>query len=561
MVDAGGRGGRRKNFLDSAPASVVLVPIGTVNDPTSPSSSSKDALSALRERLAAETAARAAAEAAVVELRSKLERAVAERDALKSRLDELLRNLHRKKADKIDPEEIERAFAAEFGDEGAGPAPEGAPKVPDDEETAATKRERRNAPKRRPPPSHLERVDEDLRPEPRECCGEPMKDAGVEYSEKLDYVPSHFRRRRIVKHKLACAMRDHVVIRPGPPPDHPLERCGATVELLAKVATEKYDRHIPLNRQCEEAERLGVPLAKSTLCGWLAELAFVLSPIEREIRRQVAAGFHVNFDDTGVVVLDPTEKGGSRKGAIWTYVGREAAAYDYSDARTSDAPARVLKDFKGFAQCDAATQHDALFAPGSGRIEVGCLAHARRYFVKAAPTNGAVAKVALAFFLRLYRVEAEAKNATPGERREIRRRRSSPLWRKFLVWARKRAAETLPKGPLGKAFGYLLRHRRALRMYVKDGRLPPDNNAAERALRTVAVGRKNWEFAGSVDGARRAALYYTLMYSCRLAGVDPYVWLVDVLKRISEHPQSAVAALTPAAWKAARESAAAAANA
>lgn len=531
-----------------------------MNDAPTPPSSAADELAALRARLAAETAARAAAEAVVGELRARLRRVEDERDALRSRLDELLRNLHRRKADQIDPDEIERAFAAEFGGEGGAEPPPGGPPAPDDEETAATKRERRTAPRRRPPPPELERVVEELRPPPRECCGAPMKDGGVEVAERLDYVPARFRVRRTVKHRLVCAVRDHVVLRPGPPPDRPLERCGATVELLAKVATEKFDRHLPLNRQCEEAARLGVPLAKSTLCGWLADLAFVLGPVERELRRQVAAGFHVHFDDTGVVVLDPTAPGGSRKGAIWTYVGREAAVYDYTDARTADGPARMLKDFRGFAQCDAATQHDALFAPGSGRTEVGCLAHARRYFVKAAPTDGAVAKVALAFFVRLYRIEAEARDAPPAARRALRRRRASPLWRKFLVWARKRAAETLPKSPLGKAFGYLLRHRRALRTYVKDGRLPPDNNAAERALRTVAVGRKNWEFAGSADGARRAALFYTLLYSCRLAGVDPYAWLVDVLQRISEHPQSDVAALTPSGWKAARAQQTAAAH-
>lgn len=179
-------------------------------------------------------------------------------------------------------------------------------------------------------------------------------------------------------------MRGHVVRRPGSPSDRPLERCGATVELLAKVATEKFDRHLPFNRPCEEAARLGVPLAKSTLGGWLADSAFALGLVEWKLRRRVAAGFHVRFEDAGVVVLAPWVPSGSRKGATWTYVGREAAVNDDTDAGPAGGPARILQDFRGFAQCDAATQHDAPFAPfapGSGQTEVGGLALARLYVV------------------------------------------------------------------------------------------------------------------------------------------------------------------------------------
>ncbi|HYC78815.1 MAG TPA: IS66 family transposase, partial [Planctomycetota bacterium] len=412
----------------------------------------------------------------------------------------MLRELHRPKAEKVDPEEIERAFVAEFGPEDPDPVA-AAPDAPDDEETPATKRERRKHPGRRKLPEHLERTTVEERPPAQGCCGEPMKDAGVEVFDQLDYVKAHFRVRRVLRRKLACAVRDHRVIRPGPPPDHPLERCGATVALLAKVVVEKYDRHVPLNRQCEEAARQDVPLSKATLCGWLSELAFVLAPIDREMRRRVAAGDRVNFDDTGIVVLDPSAPGGSRTAHVWAYLGGEGdAVFDYTPARSGAGPRAVLAGFREYAQCDAAGQHDGLFGEASGRREVGCMAHARRYFVKAAPTDGPIAAVALAFFRRLYAIEREAKDATPDARRALRRRRSAPLLRKFFAWAREKAKSALPKSPLGKAFGYLLRNQVALATYVKDGRLTIDNNAAERALRTVAVGRNNWQFAGGDEG-------------------------------------------------------------
>jgi transposase len=233
----------------------------------------------LRARLAAADGAQAHAEARaaraeqeVVQLKSALAASEVARLELQQRLDALLRGLYRPKAEKIDPEELERAFVAEFGaDDPATDAAAAAQaaEAADDEETPATKRERRKHPGRRKLPEHLERVVVDERPPAEECCGKPMRDAGVEVVEQLDFVKAHYRVRRNVRHKLACAVRDHRVVRPGPPHDHPLERCGATVALLAKVVVEKYDRHVPLNRQAEEAARQDVPLSKATQCGWL----------------------------------------------------------------------------------------------------------------------------------------------------------------------------------------------------------------------------------------------------------------------------------------------------
>jgi transposase len=538
-----------------------------------PPADPSDELAALRARLLAAERRAADAEGRAADAEARAQAAAAEsarlttalgaeqaaRAALQTRLDGLLRNLHRPKAEKVDPEELERAFVAAFGPDEPEPPVKGAEPARDDEETPATKRERRKHPGRKPLPPELERVVEERRPPPQTCCDAPMTDAGVEYAERLDLVREHYRVRRIATHKLACRTCGRNVVRPGPAADHPLEKCGATVELLAHVVASKYDRHVPLHRLAAEAARLGVPLAKSTLCGWVADVAFVLAPIVRELRREVLAGDVVNFDDTGVLVLDPTTPHGSRKGYLWIYRGPESAFFEYTPARVGAGPAAALAPFRGYAQCDAASQHDGLFVDGSGRTEVGCMAHCRRKFFAAAPTDGAVAKIALAFIQRLYRIEHEARGATPEERTALRRRRALPLWRKFMVWARAEAPKAVPKSPLGKAFGYLLRHRAALRRYLDDGRLTPDNNAAERGLRVVALGRNNWEFAGSDEGAARAAALYSLTYSCRLAGVDPEVYLADVLRRVSTTPQADVATLTPRGWKAARAAEAAAA--
>lgn len=481
----------------------------------------------------------------------------AENRELRAKLDILLKRLFGHGRERVDPAQLDLAFEAEFGTGPVDPKEEEAAKnaagTADDEETPATKRERRKKSGRRPLPEHLPVEEKHLYPADSVCCGEQMKDAGVEVTDQLDFTPSSYKRLRTIKHKRACVVHDHNIVRPEPAKDNPIDRCVAATGLLAQVVVAKYADHLPLNRQVEIAARQGVELDKATMCGWLAELDFVLKPIVRVIKRGVLASFSVNLDDTGVLVLDALASGGSHKGYLWVYHGAEGdEVFEYTESRKGEGPATFLRDYRGYVQADAASQHDGLFLEGSGRIEVGCWAHARRGFHDALSSDRQLALVAIEFIRRLYRIESEAKEAPPDSRLALRKERSAPIITEFEAWLLEKQRTMLPKSPFAQAVRYALNQWAALKRFLEHGGLPLDNNVAERGLRRVAVGRNNWTFAGSHEGARRAATFYSLIATCKNAGVEPWAYLVDVLRRISTDPQSEIASLTPRGWKAAR---------
>lgn len=477
----------------------------------------------------------------------------AENRELRAKIDILLKRLFAHGRERVDPAQLELAFEAEFGEPEAEKAPEHANEAPDDEETPATKRERRTHPGRRPIPEHLPVEERHLYPTETACCGEEMKEAGVEVTEQLDFTPSSYKRLRTIRHKRACVVRDHRVVRAEQPKDNPIDRCAAATGLLAQVVVAKYADHLPLHRQVEIAARQGVELDKATMCGWLSEIDFVVKPIVRVIKRGVLSSFAVNLDDTGVIVLDASAPGGSRKGYLWVYHGADGdEVFEYTEARKGEGPAKFLENYRGYVQADAASQHDGLFLEGSGRIEVGCWAHARRGFHDALSSDRQLALVAIEFIRRLYRIESEAKEAPPDARLALRKERSAPIIADFEAWLLEKQRTMLPKSPFAQAVRYVLNQWTALRRFLENGGLPIDNNVAERGLRRVAVGRNNWTFAGSHDGARRAATFYSLIATCKNLGVEPWAYLVDVLRQISTTPQSEIATLTPRGWKAAR---------
>jgi transposase len=481
----------------------------------------------------------------------------AENRDLRAKIDILLKRFLSHGRERVDSAQLELAFEAEFGTSPVDPkedeAAENAAGTPDDEETPATKRERRKKGGRRPLPEHLPVDERHVYPEESTCCGEAMKDAGVEVTEQLDFTPSSYKRLRTIKHKRACVVRDHNIVRPKPPLDNPIDRCVAATGLLAQVVVAKYADHLPLHRQVEIAARQGVELDKATMCGWLSEIDFIVKPIVRVIKRGVLASFAVNLDDTGVLVLDALASGGSHKGYLWVYHGAEGdEVFEYTETRKGEGPATFLKDYRGYVQADAASLHDGLFAEGSGRIEVGCWAHARRGFHDALSSDRQLALVAIEFIRRLYRIESEAKEAPPDARLALRKERSAPIITDFETWLLEKQRTMLPKSPFAQAVRYALNQWTALKRFLDHGGLPLDNNVSERGLRRVAVGRNNWTFAGSHEGAKRAATFYSLIATCKNVGVEPWAYLVDVLRRISTTPQSDVATLTPRGWKAAR---------
>lgn len=275
-------------------------------------------------------------------------------------------------------------------------------------------------------------------------------------------------------------------------------------------------------------------------------MATALTPIGDQLRREVLAADYLQTDDTSVTVLDDLT--GSYKGRLWTYLdplGRQVA-FDATRTHERDGPEAFLADFRGKLQADAYTGYDALYATGR-LVEIGCWAHGRRRFVEAFLSDGSAARM-VALIQQLYQVEQAAADVTVDARHALRQQHAVPLLAQIKALRDEIAMTALPKSPLGDAVRYLTNQWDALQRYVDDGRLAIDNNRAENQLRVVAVGRKNWLFAGSFAGARRAALLYSLVQSCKLVDVSPFDYLHDVLLRVATHPHTRLDQLTPRGW-------------
>jgi hypothetical protein len=279
----------------------------------------------------------------------------------------------------------------------------------------------------------------------------------------------------------------------------------------------------------------------------VADVATALTPIGDELRRQVTTAHYLQTDDTPVTILEET---GSRKGRIWTYLDPlvPQVVFDATPTHERDGPTAFLAAFAGDLQADAYTGYDALYRTGRIR-EFGCWAHARRGFVEALPTDARAARM-IELVQQLYQVERAGADDSVDARRARRQAHSVPVLDAIRVEREALAAAVLPKSPLGEAVRYLTNQWDALQRFVEDGRFRIDNNGAENQLRGVAIGRKNWLFAGSFEGARRAALLYSLVQSCTLIDVSPFDYLKDVLIRVATHPQRLIGQLTPVGWAA-----------
>lgn len=308
---------------------------------------------------------------------------------------------------------------------------------------------------------------------------------------------------------------------------------------------------MPLNRQVDIFARHGVTLSRQTL--WVAAAADLLVPVYDDLKASVLGGHVVQTDDTTVPVQD-RERTTTRDGRLWVYVGNGVPAdivYDYTPTRSRAGPLAFLGDFAGYLQADAYAGYDALYV--SGRVvEVGCWAHARRYFWEAKATDPARALPALSFIQQLYRVEAEVKGLDATARRARRHAEARPVLERFQRWLDDQVGGVLPKSPIGEAVSYARGQWAALTRYLEDGDLAIDNNAAERALRRVVTGRKNWLFCGSDEGGNRAAILYSIVATCKAHALDVWGYLKDVLERIPTHPNRRRAELLPGNWKAAR---------
>ena len=428
-------------------------------------------------------------------------------------------------------------------------------------------------------PEHLPRIEvvHDLPDDQKKCpcCGEQRVCIGSEISEQLEFDPSSLKVLKHIRHKYACKpcgegcgkcdCKSHIEI--ATKPAQPIEKGLPGPGLLAHAITSKLGDHLPLYRLEKIFGRHGVDIARSTMCAWMLSASELVKPLVELITTRVKQSKVIHTDETRVPVQDTAVKGQCKSGRIWTYIGDEAnpyVAYDYTPDRTRTGPQRFLDDYKGYLQADAYGGYDGIYHKGLVS-EVACWAHARRKFFDAKETDGRRATQMLAMVAELYAVEDASKEKiqlllkqspkAPRHEREqirlsLRQERSKPILAKIKTWLDAESKLVLPRSPMAQAINYALNQWDALNRYTGQGYLNIDNNAAERALKRVALGRKNWLFAGHDDAGASHARLYTLIASAERSGVDPQAYLTSVLAKIADTQLSDLDQFLPDVWKA-----------
>jgi transposase len=492
----------------------------------------------------------------VLDLMAQLDREFTERNKIEVLLRELLDARRNRKSEQLSADQL-ALFAAAWQARQAEAEPTRPNDSDDDDPNPGTVE---SAPKKRtggrqPLPRHLkrERIVHDLAEKEKHCsaCQQDLRPIGEESSERYEYIPAQLTVIEDICKKYACAC----TVKTATKPPQPIEKSTAGASLLAQVIVAKTADHLPLHRQEKIFERDGVDISRKTMGGWLAQCADLLKPLYGSMKEVLFQSKVIGTDDTSVKVLD-VKLPFARTGRIWPYYGdadHPVILYDYTATRERAGPEEFLKGYRGYLQADAYGGYDAFFKdPARGLIEVGCWAHARRYFHKALESDQARMGPALLLIAQLYRVEKPARSLRSGARLRLRQLQSQPILENLRNYLLEIQGEVLPKSPEGRAVRYTLKNWTALTRYCEDGDLQIDNNATERAIRGVAVGRNNWVFFGSDEGGKTAAVLRSFVASCQRVGVDPFVWLKDILSRIADHPITRVAELLPHNWASAQ---------
>ena len=473
--------------------------------------------------------------------------------AHKAEMDAILRRFYGPKSEKFDPTEL-----LLFGINVAEQIPVD-PKVvqADSGQKLLTRRINHHKHGRGKLPDHLPRIEivHDLTKEQMKCpgCGGQRTCIGSETSEQLEYVPASLKVLKHVRPKYACkscdAAGNGANVEMAAKTPQPIDKGLPGPGLLAYVITSKLADHLPLYRLEQIFDRHDVDIARSTMCAWMMAAGQLVKPLINLMTRRVKQSKVIHTDETRVPVQ---AKGQCKSGRIWTYIGDESnpyVIYDYTPDRTRAGPQRFLAEYKGYLQADAYGGYDGIYHKGLV-IEVACWAHARRKFFDAKETDGRRSAQMLAMVQELYAVEEQGKGVNDDARRELRQSNSLPILGRIKTWLETERQLVLPRSPMAQAISYTLNQWEALCRYSEQGFLNIDNNAAERALKRVAIGRKNWLFAGHDQAAASHARLYSLIASAQRHGLDPLKYLTSVLAKIGPTRLSELDPFLPDTWKA-----------
>ena len=375
---------------------------------------------------------------------------------------------------------------------------------------------------------------------------------GEEVTEKIEYNPGEVYVLRTIRPKYALPLNQSIVI--ADLPTQVLPRSNAGASLLAFLLVSKYQDHLPFYRILAIFKRMNVELSASTVNGWFINVADLLKVLYEALKKEVLGCDYINIDESSMTVMDRDKPGGTKKGYFWIVrspMQNQLFFHYQKGSRAQKVVVGLLRTFQGAVQGDAYGAYD-IYENKNGVLLLGCLAHARRKFEQALLDDPSRAKHALKIIQKLYDIERDAKDRelSYDQVKQLREERAYPILKEFEKWLYENIRVVLPKSLIGKAALYTYNIYPRLVRYVLDGRYKIDNNAAENGIRPLALGRKNFMFCGNDEAAERTATIYSLLGSCKLAGVNPMEWLTDVLKRIQDHPASKLSELLPSNWKA-----------
>jgi transposase len=486
----------------------------------------------------------------------------AENESLQFQMDKLRKMIFGIKNERFVSEVAEEQTSLDFG-----AAPE-VPKAPPVTETVTYERKKNNGkkPSRQALPSHLPRIVHVIRPE-EDVTG--WISIGKEITEELEYVPGKLyinvyerlkylrpaekktdvvadKSAEVTEEKEAKEVKPKVVI--GKLPERPLPKCIAGPQLLSAIIVAKFIDHLPAYRQEQMFKRQGIDIADATMCGWVNAVGRLLKALYEAHKKKLLLSIYLMADETPVPVLESDKPGSTHKGYHWAYYDpvNKQVLFDYRPGRGKEGPAQILKNFKGHLQTDGYAVYDE-YGRKVGITLMHCWAHARRKFVDALDNDRTRAEYVLTEIQKLYAVEREIKetNASPAEALAMRQERAVPVIKGLKQWMITNKPEVMPKSPIGKAIDYTLSRIDALKVYTTDAKLQIDNNPVENSIRPIALGRKNYLFAGSHQAAENAAIFYSLFATCKVKGINPHTWLAETLEKIATHPISRIEELLP----------------